>query len=59
MIKATPVQNKALVLEALQSSALRAEIGALPGYDVSGMGTVHLDLPLPASSGEQRRRASI
>jgi molybdate-binding protein/DNA-binding XRE family transcriptional regulator len=28
------------LLDTLQSAALRAELGALPGYDVSGMGTV-------------------
>jgi molybdate-binding protein/DNA-binding XRE family transcriptional regulator len=29
------------LLELLQTTALRLEIGALPGYEVAGMGTVH------------------
>ncbi len=34
----------ARLLDVLQSARLRAELGALPGYDVAGMGTVKLDL---------------
>jgi putative molybdopterin biosynthesis protein len=34
----------ATLLEQLQSRALRTEIGALPGYDVSGMGGIVADV---------------
>jgi molybdate-binding protein/DNA-binding XRE family transcriptional regulator len=36
----------ARLLEVLQSATLRSELGALPGYDVAGMGTIKLDLAL-------------
>lgn len=35
----------ALLLDLLQSPALRAELAALPGYDVTHLGTVRADLP--------------
>lgn len=38
----------ALLLEALQSRALRAELRALPGYDVEDMGTVRMEVPSAA-----------
>ncbi|MBX5491650.1 MAG: helix-turn-helix domain-containing protein [Chloroflexi bacterium] len=38
----------ALLLDVLQSRPLRAELAALPGYDVSATGTVIADLPAAA-----------
>jgi putative molybdopterin biosynthesis protein len=38
----------ATLLEVMQSRALRADIGSLPGYDVTRMGTVLADLPAAA-----------
>lgn len=38
----------ALLLDLLQSRALRVELGALPGYDVSHMGTVVASFPAAA-----------
>jgi molybdate-binding protein/DNA-binding XRE family transcriptional regulator len=37
------------LLDVLQSGALRAELDALPGYDVAGLGSVRADLP-PAAA---------
>ncbi len=41
------------LLEVLQSARLRAELGALPGYDVAGMGTIKLEL-----AGDAPKRSS-
>ncbi len=43
----------ARLLELLQCAQVRAELGALPGYDVAGMGTIKLEL-----AGEVPKRAS-
>jgi molybdate-binding protein/DNA-binding XRE family transcriptional regulator len=48
----------AYLLELLQSATLRAELSALPGYDVSGMGTIRLDLSLDQSKATSRRSAT-
>jgi molybdate-binding protein/DNA-binding XRE family transcriptional regulator len=45
----------ARLLNVLQSASLRAELGALPGYDVAGMGTIKLDLALDEPKGPPRR----
>jgi molybdate-binding protein/DNA-binding XRE family transcriptional regulator len=47
----------ARLLDVLQSASLRAELGALPGYDVAGMGTVKLDLTLDEPKRAPRRAA--
>jgi len=36
----------ARMLDVLQTGALRAELQALPGYNVAGIGTVRLDIPV-------------
>jgi molybdate-binding protein/DNA-binding XRE family transcriptional regulator len=46
------------LLEVLQSAALRSELGALPGYDVAGMGTIKLDLALDQPKRPPRRAAT-
>jgi putative molybdopterin biosynthesis protein len=48
----------ARLLDVLQSARLRAELGALPGYDVAGMGTVKLDLANETPKGPARLAAA-
>jgi putative molybdopterin biosynthesis protein len=48
----------ARLLDALQSASLRAELEALPGYDVAGMGTINLDLALEEPKPEPPRAAT-
>jgi hypothetical protein len=38
---------------------LRAELSALPGYDVTGMGTVKLDLAAEPAHRTTRRAARV
>jgi putative molybdopterin biosynthesis protein len=46
----------AQLLDLMQSGGLRSEVGSLPGYDASGMGTVHLDLQPDGGDGPPRKR---
>jgi molybdate-binding protein len=48
----------ARLLDVLQSARLRAELGALPGYDVAGMGTIKLDLANETPKGPARLAAA-
>jgi putative molybdopterin biosynthesis protein len=47
------------LLDALHDASLRADVGSVPGYEVSGMWTIHLDVPAEAARPAGSRRRTL